>query len=311
MIEHLVDESGVLLRRDAAAAGFDDNVLKRLVRSDELVRMRQGAYVQSSIWTPASALDRHLLMCHAVMRQYDDRVALSHASACIKQGGPNWGLDLRDVHLTNLFGKGERHSAQIRHHRGDCRVNDLTRSDGHWMTAATRTALDTANDAERDAAVCVLDWYRNQGLTSPEGDAAAFATMKEWPDTLGLHRKLQLCDGRSESVGETRSRLLFFDERLPTPELQWKIFRPSGLLAGRVDFAWPRQRLLCEFDGKQKYLQLRRPGETIEDAVLREKMREDLLRELSGWAMIRLVWADLERPRATAERIRRAMSIAA
>lgn len=311
MVENLVDERGVMLRRDAIAAGYDDNALKRLVRSEAFVRMRQGAYVRSAIWARADRVDKHLLLCHAVMRQYDDGVALSHASACVKQGGPNWGLDLSDVHVTNMFGKGERHSARIYHHRGSIRVNDVTRADDHWMTAATRTALDTANDAEREAAVCVLDWFLNQGRTSLESYGMAFTMMKEWPDTLGLHRKLQLCDGRSESVGETRSRLLFREQRLPAPELQWNVFHPSGVLAGRVDFAWPRHRLLCEFDGKQKYLQMRRPGETIEAAVLREKRREDLLRELTGWTFIRLIWADLERPQETAARIRRAMAMAA
>ena len=29
---------------------------------------------------------------------------------------------------------------------------------------------------------------------------------------------------------------------------------------------------------------------------MREKKREDLLRELTGWLMIRLIWADLFRP---------------
>ncbi len=37
---------------------------------------------------------------------------------------------------------------------------------------------------------------------------------------------------------------------------------------------------------------------------MREKRREDLLRRLTGWSMLRLVWADLERPAATAAIIR-------
>jgi len=94
---------------------------------------------------------------------------------------------------------------------------------------------------------------------------------------------------------------------LPPPELQWKVYGPDGRLVGRCDFAWPHHRLLCEFDGKMKYLALRKPGESIEEVVLREKAREDRLRELTGWAMIRIVWADLDRPRVTADRIRRAM----
>ena len=69
--------------------------------------------------------------------------------------------------------------------------------------------------------------------------------------------------------------------------------------------------LLGEFDGKAKYHRFRRPGETIEQAVMREKQREDLLRELTGWRCIRLVWADLFTPELTAQRIRRALLRAA
>jgi len=56
---------------------------------------------------------------------------------------------------------------------------------------------------------------------------------------------------------------------------------------------------------------LRREGETIEAAILREKAREDLLRELTGWLMIRLIWADLDHPVATANRILRKFAQAA
>lgn len=308
MLAHIADEAGIVLRRDVIALGVDDNFLYRAVRSGELHRLRQGAYVLTTSWLQASRVERHRLLSAAVMRQYGDDVALSHTSACVEQGGPDWGLDLRTVHLTNLLGVGERNAAKVVHHRGTCRVDDVTRSEGFWITSPTRTALDTASIATRQAAVCVLDWYLHQGMTDRDQLEAGFARMKDWPDTLPLHVILRVCDGRSESVGESRTRLLIIDHRLPMPIPQFEIFHPSGLLAGRVDFAWPEHRLILEFDGRQKYLALRRAGETIEEAVLREKAREDRLRELTGWMMIRLTWRDLEHPAATAARIQRALA---
>ncbi len=306
-MKELVDASGLLLRRDAVANGYDDNYLARLVKRREIVRLRQGAYVLSEVWRAASDVDRHLLLAGAVMRQYGDDVALSHVSACLEQGGPAWGLDLRLAHLTNLFGVGERTGAKVRHHRGRCLVGDISRVNSHWITAPPRTALDTASLADRDAGVAVLDWFLNAELATREQYDDVFASMKEWPNTLRLHRQLQLCDGRSESVGETRTRLLCHDQRLPVPTPQFKVFHPSGRLAGRVDFAWPARCLMLEFDGRQKYHRHRREAETLEQMVMREKRREDQLRELTGWTMIRLVWADLGVPVTTAERIRRAM----
>ncbi len=41
---------------------------------------------------------------------------------------------------------------------------------------------------------------------------------------------------------------------------------------------------------------------------MREKAREDLIRELTGWTVIRLTWRDLDLPVHTADRIRRAFA---
>ncbi|WP_193611474.1 type IV toxin-antitoxin system AbiEi family antitoxin domain-containing protein [Nocardioides lijunqiniae] len=309
MLENLADPRGVVLRRDVIALGLNDNWLARMVRAKELVRVRQGAYALHQRWTDAAKVERHLMLASAVLRQYDDRpVAASHVTACVMQGGPAWGLDLSRVHLTSLHGISERNQAKVVHHRGVCLVGDVTRRDGHWMTTAARTALDTACLAGREAGVCVLDWYLHEGLTTWSELVTTFHAMKEWPDTLGLYRTLHLSDGRSESVGETLLRLLIRDLGLPTPELQWEVFYPNGRVAGRVDMAWPEYGLLLEFDGRAKYAQHRRPGESVADAVLREKEREDLLRELTGFRMIRITWQDLERPEETAHRLRQALA---
>jgi hypothetical protein len=307
MIEFLADQYGVLLRRDAVANGVDDNALARLRRAGHIVRIRQGVYVLADQWRQASDADRHLMLVQGVMALYDDRVAASHVSACLKQGGPSWGLPLARAHITNLFGLGDRRQARVVHHRGQCRVGDVTRLDDHWITAPPRTALDTASILDRDPAVCVLDDFVHRGLATPDDYQRILDQRTDSPDHLDLQTKVDLCDGRSESVGETRSRLLFRDQRLPTPVPQWEIFHPDGRLAGRSDFALPAHELLVEFDGASKYGRLRRPGESIEDVVMREKARENLLRELTGWMMIRLVWADLDDPARTADRIRRCL----
>ena len=88
------------------------------------------------------------------------------------------------------------------------------------------------------------------------------------------------------------------------PELQYEVFHPHGQLAGRTDWRLARVRRSREFDGLQKYLRLRREGETIAQTVMREKQREDLLRELTGCTFIRFVWSDWFRAERTAARVR-------
>lgn len=308
MIENFIDSRGILLRRDVLAAGLDDRLIRRAVSTQHLTRIRSGASCLTSVWERADRAERHRLTSHAVRRRYGDDVARSHASAHLELGGPDWGIDLRDVHLTNLYGIGERTQSGIVHHRGATRVGDITRHDGSWMTAAVRTALDTATLAPRDPAVCVLNFYQQRGLASRSELEHGIEQMSAWPSSVGLGLKLRLSSESCESVGEQRTELLCRDQRLPMPIPQYEISHPSGRLAGRVDFAWPWLGKMMEFDGLSKYLRLRRAGETIEECVLREKAREDLLRRLTGWQLIRIIWADLDRPGVTAAMIREFLS---
>ena len=120
-----------------------------------------------------------------------------------------------------------------------------------------------------------------------------------------------MADGRADSPGESRGRWLFRASGLPAPALQYKVVRPDGTVAGTSDWAWREYGLLGEFDGRVKYGRLLKPGESPGDAVFREKRREDELREMTGWPMLRLIWSDYDHFLATAERIRRLMHRAA
>lgn len=312
MIEWLADDAGVILRRDVVRAHGDDKALSRSLRRGAIVRIRHGAYALAPAWTEADRVGRHRLLVRAVQRQYGDGVALSHTSAHIVMGGPDWRLDLSDGHITHLLGhSGRRRSSRLIHHHGNCVADDVTRGELGWLTSATRTALDTASLVARDPAVAVLDWHLHEGMTTRPELEQMFRRMQHWPHTLRFQVVLRLADERSESVAETRARLLFLDQGLPVPISQYEVVHPSGRLAGRVDFAWPEHRLMCEIDGAGKYLRYRRAGESIDQTVMREKRREDHLRELTGWSMVRLIWSDLDRPQATAERLRQVLRRAA
>ena len=119
MVAELMSPRGLLLRRDAIEFGYDDKCLRRLVKGGQIVRIRQGAYAAAEVWRDLSARDRHLLLSDAVVRQYDDDIALSHGSAVLRLGGPDYGLDLANVHITHFDGGGRR-TAKVVHHEGRC-----------------------------------------------------------------------------------------------------------------------------------------------------------------------------------------------
>jgi hypothetical protein len=302
------DEYGLLLRRTAIELGLDDNWLARMVRARVLVRIRHGAYADADLWQRLTPAGRHLLRCRAVMLQYDDRVALSHASAHLLRGGPDWGLDLTNVNVTNLFGRGDRVQAGITHHRGVTRVDDVSRLNDHWVTASARTAVETAALADLAPAVCVLDWTLHHGLTHREElELYAEVWLREWPGSIDLPIAVARSDGRSESVGETRSRLTLEDLGFE-PEPQWEVRLPSGRIAGRVDLLLRKQGVMVEFDGKVKYGRLLKPGQRLDDVIKAERDREVLLEELTGLRMLRLVWGDLATPAEIGARVERIVS---
>lgn len=311
MIEHLADEYGVLLRRDMVASGISDPVISKMCKRGVLVRMRQGIYAVAERWQASDPRGRHIMLAQGTWRLYSNTVALSHVSAAMLDGAPSHDVPLGKAHLTHLTGIGERTQASVVHHRGRLLVDEVTRREGRWLTSPARTALDAASISRHDGAICLLDWYLHKGGVSPEELHAHLARRTTWPDHLDLVIKVGLADGRSESVFETLFRLRVGESSLPQPVPQWEVRHPSGRLAGTADFGWPGHRVMAETDGQEKYHRYRRPGETIEQMVMREKRREDEMREVSGFQMLRFIWRDLYRWDDTQRRLERVLLRAA
>jgi hypothetical protein len=192
------------------------------------------------------------------------------------------------------------------HHEGFCVEDDVIEKDGVLVMRPARAAIEACTLAGAESGVVLLDSLLRKGCPRDELEDA-FRLLKQWPDTRGLQIVVRFADGASGSAGEARGRWLCYGQGLPAPVLQFEVRDASGELIGISDFAWPAHQLLGEFDGRMKYGRLLREGETPGDAVFREKCREDAMREQTGWRMVRLVWADLAQPAATAARIRRMM----
>lgn len=299
---------GVFLRKEAVALGYRDDVIAKLVKDKVWHRVRRGAYVFGETWRQADRDQRYRLYVLATKRQSKTEVVPSHASAVALHEGPLWGLDLGRSHLTRLDGRTGRNEAGVEQHRGVFETGDIVEVDGHQIMSPTRAALEVSSIANVEASLCVVDDFLYRGLTTPEMLAARYRTMNAWPGTLHTDIVLRLADGRRESVGESRTFYLCWRGHLPWPQPQVEVYDENGILIGRVDFAWPEYGVFLEFDGLQKYLKFRRKGESIEDAILREKRREELICEVTGWRCIRVVWADLEHPELLAGRIRKMLT---
>jgi hypothetical protein len=297
--------SRIQLRKDLIASGLDDRAIARLVTEGALQRVRYGAYVDGVAWRACDAAGQHGLVARAVLRHANTDVVLSHESALGEWDVPIWDQTLDEVHVTRVDQRSGRREAGVCQHLGELRPSDSAQHNGVLVTLPTRTALDCASLLDIEHGIVIAGDLLHRKLTSAEDLAECAAFMERWPGSIKHRIVLMVADGRCESVGEHRTLHLCWHQRLPMPIPQYKVRDPStGEIVAIVDFAWPELGLFLEFDGKIKYQQLLKPGESPTDVVLREKRREELVCRLTGWRCIRIVWADLYRAERTAAAIR-------
>jgi hypothetical protein len=212
---------------------------------------------------------------------------------------------LSRVHVTRLDGASGRIEGDVVHHEGRLGEDDPVLVDGMRVLPALRCAIEAASTSSSEAALVVLDSLLHQGHVDFDDLQRKFGTMSAWRGMRHLHVPIRMADGRSANAGESRGRWLFWTLHLPAPDLQVKIYDDDGVLRGTCDWGWLDRGMLGEFDGELKYGRLLRPGQSPGEVVFAEKQREDELRQITGCSMIRLVWADYERPRVVRARFER------
>lgn len=284
-------QGAVFTSADAFACGYDQHSLARLVRSGEVIRVRRSAFVTAESLVDTVPEQRHLLRVQAILRSLgpDTTLVPSHQSALAIHALPIHGTDERHVHMT-------------RTRAGNTRVTNGLSVHRHLQPAAFHTHDSLLVVHPAVAIVQTAAWYGlDAGMAAADqGLRMGIVTRADLLNGLGHARlgrgadlaraTVERADGLAESVGESRTRVLFTALGLPTPELQVTLRDAAGP-AGRVDFLFREQQTIAEFDGLVKY-----DGANGKRALADEKRREDRLRAL-GYEVVRLVWADLADPR--------------
>lgn len=245
------------------------------------------------------------MLARAVLRTAHKTAVLSHVSAAIELGAPAWGVALDEVHLTRTDGKSGRREAGVVQHRGVLPPEHVISHNGAPCVAGSRAAVEVSTVIPVEQALVMVNGLFQVGAASPEVMADLGAEYRFWPNSLTSELVLRLAHPKIESVAESRAFYMFWAEHLPRPEPQVDVVDEGGRLVARLDFVWREQGVWVEFDGRQKYELFRRAGETLEQFLMREKRREELISQLTGWVCVRISWADLERPRITCQRIKR------
>ena len=295
----------IQMTRTLLDQGYDYDDLRRLERRGELFRVRRGAYAHDD--KPDQLVEeRHLRLVLGTAPQLREGAVFSHGSAAVLHGLPVWPVAVSRVHVTrNRRGGGIKRSI-VQVHGTPLRSLDITSIDNKPVTSLRRTVLDLARTVPMTQAVAAGDRALALGLARPDLDAGLLS-MGRWPGVRAARRAVEFLDVRSESVGESVSRVRLVEEGLPRPELQRELFGPNGQLIARVDFFWEEHKTVGEFDGKIKYGRLLKPGQRIENVIFEEKVREDAVRDL-GLQVVRWIWSDLYRAGVLRERVLRAFA---
>lgn len=295
----------VVLRRELISEGYTDQQIRAMVKSGDLHRVRHGSYVSGDLWRSLDSQDRHRVLVRAVLRRAHPSTVATHVSSAVERGAPVWGISLAEAHVTRTDGKPARREAGVVHHCGQLSADEVETVNGIPVTRAPRCAVEVTMMTTVEPALVTVNGMLHAKMLTAEQFAAEAEARKRWPDTLATTIVLRLCDPRIQSVGESRTAFLCWDQHLPRPEPQVPVYDEFGTLIAYADFAWREHGVFLEFDGRIKYEMFRREGETLEEFLMREKQREERICQLTGWVCLRITWADLSHPERTAGRIRR------
>lgn len=286
-------QEGVLTTSQLRLGGYCSRALVDLVDGGVLDHPGRGLYVVAAA-TREDPVARHRQLVAGARLLYEDAVLVG-ATAVLAHEVPVWGADLTHPALRRpIIRSGGMRAFWVRGGVGQ----SVETGWGPASPLPDSLAL-LALDHGIVPGVVSADAALRAGRVTVEELSAAVEAVATWPGGSRAVAMRSFADGRRESVGESRCGVeLALVGIAVTPQVE--IRRADGSLVARVDFVVDGTNVIVEFDGKVKY------ADGDPSVLWREKRREDELRAL-GYTLVRITWADLERPGAVAAKVQAAI----
>lgn len=286
-------------------------MLRTQLANGSLIRLRQNVFIAAAHWPELPGL-QYALLARAEQTAHP-RAVTSHGSAAAILGlpYPGWG-QWSDGPVTMSVESGSRPSRPgVVYHQASLPDGQVVKdAAGFRLTSAARTAVDLAASLALPEALVLLDAaarlacerfvaeVRRRDYRNPRLITAARELLLEAARAARCARlqpAIALTEPSRESPIESLSAGHFHLAGLPTPLFQEPIRTRLGVVF--PDCYWPEKRLVGEADGAGKY--------TDPTASVREKEREQALRDLDLRVVRWLGKEIMSRPQVVVERVAR------
>ncbi|MCK0118871.1 DUF559 domain-containing protein [Isoptericola sp. S6320L] len=288
-----------------AASPF--SVRTALARGTSAESLRVGDALTApfhGVRVPGPRLDDFLTRCRALATVLDSSVAFSHGTALRLLGvDVPWtmaGEDALHVISSNPAERAQRPGVVA--HRSRQESLDVVDVGGLRVTAPAQTFVHVAVGLRRPDDVVVLgDSFlrRKRMLTSVAEMARKAESTRKVKGIAQVREQLSRVRPGTDSVMETRTRLLLTGAGLPCPQVNEVVWLADGTYVKRCDLLYPDHQVVIEYDGDQH----RTDKEQWRDDVRRRRWLEEL-----GLTVIVAVADDIVRDGTRlVERTRRAL----
>lgn len=289
----LARQQGLATRAQLRAAGLSRRGLDRELAGGGLGRLAPGLYAAG----PLPARGEHLLSGGTVDAGFAAQVRravlqLPGARAARRTAAVLWGFDMVvepdavELDVPHGHRPPPLDGVQCRQSRSGA-TSLLVPVPGCLplpATSAVETVLDCAEELPLAHAVAIADSALRRGAVTRQQLRRAVSARRGRPFCGRLWRVVRWCDPRSGSVLESLLRVVLCEAGLRPPRTQHRVLDPAGLLVGRVDLAWPLQRLVVEADGRRWH--------DPRDARDADRHRDNGCAR-AGWLVLRFTWADV------------------
>ena len=267
--------NGPFTLSQAADLGISPRRLRDLVSARLVRRLFTGVYLCSAI--PA---DRRRYAAGAALVLPSFGVTSDRSAALIHEVDtyPPWAEEIiPNVDTAVLSDKTALRRKGCNGCKRALTAADIVVVDGVPVTSKLRTALDLGCLLRRYEALITLDQFLRQGDVSKEDLIRESGRYAGRRGVVQLRELCQLADGRSESTGESWTRLAIIDADLPVPQLQVWVEDDYGEPIFRLDLAYILSKIAIEYDGKRFH--------KTKEQRRRDEARRRWLRD-RGWIVI-------------------------